>query len=191
MYKALLTGLFVTLSAAALAAGNHEGGHGHDAQKHDEHKHERHDHGHDTHDSHNGHHGASAVGETGKAANITRTINITMLETEDGEMLFEPAIFKVNANETVRLAFVNKGEVEHEFVMDDANGIEEHRKEMLEAVENGTHEHHDHHGSNAISLKPGESGDIIWKFSQSGQFQFACLIPGHYEAGMHGVLTVQ
>ncbi len=194
MYKALLTGLFVTLSAVALAAGNHEGGHGHDTHKHGEHKHEGHghgDHGHGAHDGHNGHHGASAVGEAGKAANVTRTINITMLETDDGEMLFKPATFKVNANETVRLAFVNKGEADHEFVMDDANGIEEHRKEMLAAAENGTHEHHDHHGSNAISLKPGESGDIIWKFSQTGQFQFACLIPGHFEAGMHGVLTVQ
>ena len=189
MYKALITGLFVTLSAAALAAGNHEGGHGNDAHKQEEHGHGDHRHG--AHDGHDGHHGASAIGETGNAENVTRTINITMLETDDGEMLFEPAAFKVNANETVRLAFINKGDADHEFVMDDANGIEEHRKEMLAAAENGTHEHHDHHGSNAISLKSGESGNIIWTFSQTGQFQFACLIPGHYEAGMHGVLTVQ
>lgn len=183
MHKVLLTGLFITVSSLAFAAGDHKGGHGHDNHNHGSHNHGE---GH-----HKDHQGSSAIGEVGKAKDVTRTINITMLETNDGQMLFEPASFDIAANETVRLAFVNKGEADHEFVMDDAHGIEEHRKEMLAAFQEGEHEHHDHHATNAISLKPGESGEIIWRFSNAGQFQFACLIPGHFEAGMHGILTVQ
>lgn len=178
MRKTLLTGLFITAASVAIAAGNHDGGHGH---------------GHGNHDDHHAHgeKGSFAVGKVGKEKAVTRTINITMLETDDGQMLFEPNGFKVAANETVRLSFTNKGEIDHEFVMDDQHGIEEHRKEMLAALENGNHSHHDHHGMNAISLKPGQTGEIIWQFSNSGKFQFACLIPGHFELGMHGILTVE
>lgn len=188
MHKILLTGLFVTLSSFALAAGNHEGGHGHDKPNHGAHEHGAHD---DNKHQNHAQHGDYAVGKIGAVEDATRTIKITMLETDDGEMLFKPATFDVQANETVRLAFVNKGEIDHEFVMDDKNGIEEHRKEMLAAAEKGHEGHHDHHGNNSVSLKPGESGEIIWQFSNAGKFQFACLIPGHYELGMHGVLTVQ
>lgn len=177
MKKQILVGLFLTFSSFALAAGNHTGGHGHDdhAKKHD----------------HGDHHKTSAVGAIGVEKNVTRTISITMLETDDGEMLFEPAQFAVKADETIRLSFTNKGELDHEFVMDDDHGIEKHRKEMLAALESGNHAHHDHHGSNSISLKPGQTGEIIWQFTNDGQFQFACLIPGHFEAGMRGVLTVR
>lgn len=181
MHKTIITVITLTLSTFAFAAGDHEGGHGHD--NHATHKHEDH--------SDHGHHGELSIGQTGKVEDVSRSIQITMLETDDGEMLFKPASFNVAANETVRLQFINEGELDHEFVMDDQHGIEEHRKEMLEAAESGHGDHHDHHGKNSISLKPGESGEIIWKFAKAGQFQFACLIPGHYEAGMHGVLTVQ
>ena len=37
---------------------------------------------------------------------------------------------------------------------------------------------------------PGESGDLLWKFNREGSFDFACLIPGHYQAGMRGTITV-
>ena len=48
----------------------------------------------------------------------------------------------------------------------------------------------EHDDPNAIRLQPGEEGTIVWNFANAGSFEFACLIPGHYESGMHGALTV-
>jgi len=39
-------------------------------------------------------------------------------------------------------------------------------------------------------VAPGETGEIIWKFNRKGRFHFACLVAGHYEAGMAGTITV-
>lgn len=41
-----------------------------------------------------------------------------------------------------------------------------------------------------MTHKPGKSGEI-WQFTQAGEFQFACLIPGHFEADMVGKVTVK
>jgi uncharacterized cupredoxin-like copper-binding protein len=49
----------------------------------------------------------------------------------------------------------------------------------------------EHDDPNAIRLAPGKTGDIVWSFANTGTFQFACLIPGHMEAGMHGPIHVQ
>ncbi|MBP6599957.1 MAG: hypothetical protein KA216_11010, partial [Giesbergeria sp.] len=35
-----------------------------------------------------------------------------------------------------------------------------------------------------------QQGDIVWRFNRPGSFDFACLIPGHSEAGMKGTITV-
>ncbi|SCW80184.1 Copper binding protein, plastocyanin/azurin family, partial [Rhizobium mongolense subsp. loessense] len=48
----------------------------------------------------------------------------------------------------------------------------------------------EHDDPNSIRLPAGQSGEIVWKFTTGGEFKFACLIPGHYEAGMHGDVTV-
>lgn len=182
MKNRLLIGILCLVPTLTLAAGNHTGGHGHDENKHENHQ---------KNSQHSDHHNASPIGLTGDAKDISKTITITMLETDDGAMLFEPAHFNTKAGETIRLSFINKGETAHEFVMDGTEGIEKHRKEMLAAAEHGHGDHHDHHGSNSISLEPGATGEIIWQFASSGKFEFACLIPGHYELGMHGILTVE
>lgn len=135
-------------------------------------------------DGHRDHHGQQAIGEPGQGENATRTIAIAMLETDDGAMLFEPARIVVNEGETVRFAFVNRGKNIHEFVMDDKEALLHHKQEMLENPDMA------HRDANAIRLDPGESGEIVWTFTASGDFEFACLIPGHYELGMHGALSV-
>ena len=42
----------------------------------------------------------------------------------------------------------------------------------------------------SVRLDPGMEGEVIWTFANEGSFEFACLIPGHYESGMHGPITV-
>jgi uncharacterized cupredoxin-like copper-binding protein len=39
-------------------------------------------------------------------------------------------------------------------------------------------------------VSPGKRGQIVWNFNRPGEFQFACLIAGHYQAGMVGTINV-
>ena len=135
-----------------------------------------------THDG--GHDEMMAIGKAGEAAKVKRTVTITMLESDDGQMLFKPALLKVKAGETVRMKFVNKGETDHEFVMDGHAEIMKHKELMAKFPEM------EHDDPNAIRLAPGETGEIVWTFAKAGGFHFGCLIPGHYESGMKGEITV-
>ena len=136
-----------------------------------------------THDG--GHDEMMAIGKAGEAAKVKRTVTITMLESDDGQMLFKPALLKVKAGETVRMKFVNKGETDHEFVMDDHAEIMKHKQVMQKFPEM------EHDDANSIRLAPGAKGEIIWTFAKAGGFEFACLIPGHYESGMRGDINVR
>jgi uncharacterized cupredoxin-like copper-binding protein len=156
MKKLIIASLLSLLTNAAFAAGNHEGGHGHE----------------------------SLAGEPGKKSKVTRTIQVTMKESDDGKMLYMPASVEVKEGQTVRFAIRNAGETDHEFVLDTHEEIMEHKKVMEKFPEM------EHDDPNSVRLAPGKSGEIVWKFTKSGTLKFACLIPGHYEAGMHGDLTV-
>ena len=155
MRKLIIAGMLSLLSTAALASGNHEGGHG-----------------------------ESLAGEPGKKSKVTKTVQVTMKESDDGKMLYMPASVEVKEGQTVRFAIRNAGETDHEFVLDTHEEIMEHKKVMEKFPEM------EHDDPNSVRLAPGKSGEIVWKFSKSGTLKFACLIPGHYEAGMHGDLTV-
>lgn len=127
------------------------------------------------------------VTELGKAGNkkdAKRTIQITMKETEDGKMLFFPSKLDFKEGETVILSFTNIGKIEHEFVMDTDPNVQKHREVMQKNPDMI------HADDNTIRLEPGKKGQIIWKFAKAGEFKFACMIPGHYEAGMNGPLKV-
>ncbi len=152
----LSTTLSLALSGAAMAAGTHAGGHSHEMMAI----------------------GEPAVGEA------TRTIEVTMRETDDGAMVFEPAQLDFSEGETVRIVVTNEGELDHEFVMDSPDKNIEHKALMEKFPEM------EHDDPNAVHLEPGATGEILWTFSNQGTFEFACLIPGHYDVGMHGPITV-
>lgn len=152
----LATAVTLAGATASFAAGNHAGGHADEM----------------------------AIGMAGDAKKAKRTVNIIMKETDDGEMLFEPGKLQVRKGETVRLKFLNKGEGDHEFVMDTQEAVMEHKALMEKFPEM------EHADPNSIRLAPGARGEIIWTFANDGQFTFACLIPGHYESGMHGGISV-
>lgn len=134
--------------------------------------------------THSGGHDDMAIGKPGEKAAATRTVDIVMTEKDDGSMVFEPSVLKVKAGETIRLAFVNKGETDHEFVMDTNEAVLEHKVQMEKFPEM------EHADANSLTLAPGASGEIVWTFANAGDFTFACLIPGHYESGMRGDITV-
>lgn len=135
--------------------------------------------------SHAGGHDEMAVGEPGKKAKVTQTITVSMKETEDGKMLFTPASFNVRKGQTVLFRIMNGGELDHEFVLDEEAKVMEHKAVMEKFPEM------EHDDPNSIRLAPGKSGEIVWRFTNDGTFKIACLIPGHYDAGMHGNVVVE
>lgn len=135
------------------------------------------------HDMNAAHH-KKAIGKPGQLAEATRTVDIAMHERDDGAMVFEPASITVKQGETIRFAVANAGELEHEFVLDDREGILKHKALMEKFPEM------EHDDPNSVRLEPGKKGDVIWTFSNSGELEFACLVPGHYDAGMKGDLMV-
>ena len=127
------------------------------------------------HDSH-----ASPAGQGGDPAKVTRTISVEMNDT----MRFTPEKISVKAGETVRFFVVNKGKVPHEMVIGMPDEIEEHAA-MMKKMPGMVHKE-----ANQITLDPGKRGGIVWQFAKAGDVSFACLVPGHKEAGMVGTIKV-
>lgn len=133
--------------------------------------------------SHASTHAEMPAGQPGDPAQVDRTIRIRMIET-DGGMAYEPSSLDVETGETVRLDVVNDGALEHELVLGTKDSNRAHMAEMADMPDMA------HDDPNALRLAPGETGQIVWTFDTEGTFQFACLIPGHMEAGMHGPVHV-
>ncbi len=120
-------------------------------------------------------------GRQGDPSKATRTIRIDMADT----MRFTPAVITVRRGETVKLVATNKGQVLHELVLGTADELKKHAEAMKKYPDMEHDEPHMAH------VKPGKRGEIVWQFNRPGEFQFACLIPGHFEAGMVGTVTVK
>ena len=119
------------------------------------------------------------------ALTVGRSIDIRM----DDQMRFTPNTLEVQAGETVRLVVRNEGKVLHELVLGTDQQIREHAQQMQKAGSHDAHAH-DSAGSAAIQVQPGQSGELVIRFAQPGNYQIACLVAGHYEAGMRGALKV-
>jgi len=124
-------------------------------------------------------------GEPGKVAKVTRTVKITMKDIS-----FEPASLQIAQGETIRFVVTNSSQVDHDFTIGDVKTQKAHRKEMSEMMQMSGDMHHGD-DPNAISVKAGQTGELIWKFSRAGNLEFDCNIPGHFEAGMTGRIAVK
>ena len=120
-------------------------------------------------------------GQEGNPEKVTRTIKVDMADT----MRFAPADITVKRGETVKFVVHNSGKVLHEMVLGTKQAIKEHAELMKKFPEM------EHADANMAHVTPGKAGDIVWQFTRAGEFQFACLQPGHFEAGMVGKVTVK
>ncbi len=143
--------VFTVIAHAAMAAGQHAGGHA-----------------------------DAAIGEAGKAAQVTRTVQIDMSDA----MRFTPSSIDAKQGETIRFVIRNSGKVKHELVLGTERELKEHYEVMKKFPEM------EHDDPNMVTVAPGKTGQVIWKFSKAGKIDFACLQPGHYEAGMKGAVAV-
>ena len=162
--------LSLSLAASvAVAGGNHEGGHAH-----------------------------FEFGTPGQVDEVDRTIEVALEDVH-----FEPESINVKAGETIRFVLTNNGELVHEFNIGTPHMHGEHQAEMQMMVDHGVLEPDkinfnkmkmkmadgttmEHDDPNSMLLEPKATGELIWKFAKPMELEFACNIPGHYEAGMVG-----
>jgi uncharacterized cupredoxin-like copper-binding protein len=121
-----------------------------------------------------------AWGIAGDAKAVSRTIEIAMTDA----MRFVPDLIEVKQGETIRMVHRNRGQVIHEFVLGTREELDAHAALMKRFP---TMEHDEPY---MVHVAPGKTGEIIWTFNRAGEFDFACLIPGHYDLGMVGKVKV-
>ena len=146
-------------------------------------------------------------GQPAPASRATRSVEVVM-----GDLSFTPKAIDIKAGETIRFVLVNKGQLLHEFNLGDAAMHARHQQEMLQMQQSGmmtpTGMMNMDHGSmagmdhssqghamkhddpNSVLVEPGKTAELTWTFSKAANLEFACNVPGHYQAGMVGKLTV-
>lgn len=129
-------------------------------------------------------HHTYTAGEPGDPKRPARIVQVVMREI-DGKMLFIPEKLEVRRGEQIRFLLANSGALDHEFVLASTADNLKH----AELMKNDPGMEHD--DPNGKMLKPKTKSEIVWRFTKAGVFEFACLIPGHREAGMVGTVTVK
>jgi uncharacterized cupredoxin-like copper-binding protein len=119
-------------------------------------------------------------GIAGDARAASRTVVVAMADT----MRFTPDKLQVRLGETIRIVLRNDGKLLHEFVLGTKRALDEHAALMARFP--GM----EHDEPYMAHVKPGKAGEIVWTFNRAGDFEFACLIAGHYQAGMVGRIKV-
>lgn len=120
-------------------------------------------------------------GKPGTATLATRSIRLEMKDT----MRFIPDRIEVEQGETLRIVLVNHGALLHEMVIGTAEQLRQHA-DMMRRFPTMAHQ-----SANMAHVPAGRTGEIVWTFTSPGEFQFACLLPGHFEAGMIGSIVVK
>ena len=125
-------------------------------------------------------HDGPGIGQPGLAAKVSRTVTIDMQDN----MRFVPATLRVKQGETVRLVVRNTGVVPHELVLGSIKDLQAHAKAMQKFPDM------EHEEPNMLTVAPDAQGELVWHFTKAMTLDFACLRPGHYEAGMKGKIEV-
>ncbi|MEY4713074.1 MAG: hypothetical protein RIS88_2524 [Pseudomonadota bacterium] len=119
-------------------------------------------------------------GIAGDAKDVRRTIQVAMTDN----MRFTPGRIEVRQGETVRLVVKNAGKVLHELVIGTRQELDQHAA-MMQKFPNMEHDE-----PYMAHVAAGKTGQLVWNFNRAGDFEFACLVPGHYQAGMIGKIRV-
>jgi uncharacterized cupredoxin-like copper-binding protein len=125
-------------------------------------------------------HPSFAAGEPGNPKRPARTIKVVMKE-----MMFEPSSIEVRKGEQIRFVLENQGTEDHEFMLATAAENRKHGELMKKYPDM------QHDDPNGRRVAPHKRSEILWKFTKVGEFEYACLIPKHYEYGMFGKIVVK
>jgi uncharacterized cupredoxin-like copper-binding protein len=124
-------------------------------------------------------HGGTDTGQPGNPAEVSRVVRVEARDTA-----FNVKQIQVKAGQTVKFVVTNKGEVRHEFAIASPAEHEEHRQMMQQMPDM------EHDEPNVVTVDPGETKEIAWKFGKDTDVEFSCNIPGHAEQGMKGAFRV-
>ncbi|MGT2489567.1 cupredoxin domain-containing protein [Cupriavidus basilensis] len=127
--------------------------------------------------------GPSAIGEPGDAASVsTHHASVDMTDN----MRFTPVgHHRAGAAKRSASSSVNAGKLRHEMVLGSEADLQAHYADMLKMP--GM----EHADPNAVTLEAGQSGEMLWRFTRGGRVAFGRLLPGHYDAGMRGQVSVR
>jgi uncharacterized cupredoxin-like copper-binding protein len=140
---------------------------------------------HGDHKSHSSHGPQSfAAGEPGSPKQPFRVVEVVMTD-DGGKMAFTPDRLEVKKGEQIKFVLKNVGLVDHEFLIDTVKNNAQHKVEMEKNPDM------QHEEPNGARVKPGATKEILWRFTKTGTFEFACLLPGHYESGMKGTVAIR
>jgi uncharacterized cupredoxin-like copper-binding protein len=131
-------------------------------------------------------HGDAVYGHPGQAKDVTRTIKILA-----SDYAFDPTVLNFAKGETIRFVVSNASKRMHELTIGDAETQMAHRKSMAQMADMKHDEGEHEMPNNAVHVKPGETRELIWTFTSSGELQFACNYPGHSDLGMEGKISVK
>lgn len=123
----------------------------------------------------------TAWGIAGDPMQASRSLEVVMTD----DMRFTPSAVQVSEGETLRIVVRNAGQVMHELVIGDREALAKHAELMMRFP---TMEHDEPYMAH---VPPGATGEIVWTFNRAGEFEFACLLPGHYQAGMLASVNVE
>lgn len=119
-------------------------------------------------------------GVAGSPAKVQRVIRVAISD----DMRFTPSLIKIKQGQTIRFMIRNQGAVLHELVLGTRPVLEAHAELMKRFPDM------EHDEPYMAHVMPGQTGEIVWTFNRAGEFDFACLMPGHFEAGMVGRVVV-
>lgn len=122
-----------------------------------------------------------SIGKPGDPVKVTRTIAVDM----NDDMRFVPSSISVKRGDTIRFVVKNSGRLKHEMVLGSVAELKEHAELMRRFPQMV------HADPNQVAVDPGNSAELVWRFTKAGKVDFACLQPGHFEAGMKGDIAVK
>ncbi|TBN47125.1 plastocyanin/azurin family copper-binding protein [Pseudomonas sp. BGI-2] len=157
----------------------------------------------------------TSIGRQAQATPATRTVFVKMDDISYGQKSID-----VKPGETVRFVLKNDGALMHEFNIGKSASQLEHQREMAALFKDGTltptgkaksivwREHFTapsdsdppgypevieakHDDPNAILVEPGTTKEFVWTFADVSNLNFACTLPGHYQAGMVGEFVMR
>ena len=123
---------------------------------------------------------ACGGGGDGSAGDSAAPSSSSSISVEGTEFKFAPADVNVKAGQAVTVTFDNNGAVDHEWaVLTEGTQIkaETDFEESMVLFE-------------VEAIPAGTSATQTFTFDKAGRYQIICALPGHFSAGMKGILTV-
>lgn len=113
---------------------------------------------------------AVALAACGGGGGTTPPASGKTVNVEASEFAFNPNAFSGTVGQKITFKITNKGTVDHNFVILNADGTQELAK---------------------TEVKVGASGTLDFTPTAAGEYKVDCNLPGHKEAGMEGKLIVK